>query len=178
MITWVDALLVVVVAVFAAAGAHRKLIGLFVGLGAALAVGPLLRIGQSNPWAAVAAAALGGLVLGLIGRRLYDPGRGPDWPYQLLGGVGGGVLGIALALALVTSLPLQRNPANPAEIFYPPRNLPGGVSATLQSSPLISLGRTILFYPLLPQEQFSATQQRAYAALHEWLVVGEPWSRQ
>ncbi len=178
MITWVDVILVLVVAVFAAAGAHRKLIGLFVGLGAALALGPLLRIGQANPWAAVGAAALGSLVLGLVGRRLYDPGRGPDWPYQLLGGIGGGVLGVALALALVTSLPLQRNPANPSEIFYPPRNLPGGLSATLQASPLVTLGRTILFYPLLPPEQYSATEQRAYSALHEWLVVGEPWSRQ
>jgi len=178
VITWVDVLLAIVVAVLTAAGAHRKLTGLFVGVGALMALGPLLRFGQSSPWAAVAIAAVVGLVLGLLGRRFQDPGRGPAWPYQVLGGLGGAVVGVALVLALVTSLPLQRNPANTAEIFYPPRNLPSGVSSALQSSPLISLGRTILFYPLLPQEQYTATEQRAYGALHSWLVVGEPWTRQ
>ena len=177
MITWVDVLLVVVFATFVAAGAHRKLIGFFVGVGGVLVVRVLLGVGQSNPWLAAALGLALGVALGLLGRRLYNPGRGAMWPFQVLGGVGGGLLGLALVVALITSLPLQRNPANTAEIFYPPRNLPPSIASTLQSSPLITMGRTILFYPLLPEEQFSAAQQRAYGALHAWLVVGEPWSQ-
>ncbi len=178
MITWVDVLLVLVLATFVAAGAHRKLIGFFVGVGGVLLLRVLLGVGQGNPWLAAAFGLALGVALGLLGRRLYNPGRGAVWPYQVLGGVGGGALGIALVVALITSLPLQRNPTNPAEIFYPPRNLPTSVATTLQSSPLITMGRTILFYPLLPKEQYSATQQRVYGGLHAWLVVGEPWTQQ
>lgn len=178
MITWVDVLLIVVLAVSVAAGAHRKLIGFFVGVGGVLLVRPLLDVGQGNPWLAAALGLAAGIALGLLGRRLYNPGRGAMWPYQVLGGIGGGALGVALLFALVTSLPLQRNPTNTTEIFYPPRNLPGDLSVTLQSSPLITLGRTILFYPLLPKEQYTAAQQNAYGGLHTWLVVGEPWAEQ
>ncbi len=178
MITWVDVALTVVVAACAAAGVHRKLTGLTVGLGGVLVLRPLLDLGQSSPWLAVAIALAGGVALGLIGRRLYNPGRGATWPFQVLGGIGGAVLGLAMVGALITALPLQRNPANPAEIFYPPRNLPAGLTTTLQSSPLVTMGRSILFYPLLPQEQFSAAEQRAYGGMHRWLVVGEPWRSQ
>ncbi len=178
MITWVDVILVLVLATFVAAGAHRKLIGFFVGVGGVLVVRPLLGVGHGNPWLAAALGLALGVALGLLGRRLYNPGRGAEWPFQVLGGIGGAALGLALLVALITSLPLQRNPANTAEIFYPPRNLPSSITTTLQSSPLITLGRTILFYPLLPQEQYSAAERSAYSALHAWLVVGEPWNRQ
>ncbi|HZW28229.1 MAG TPA: hypothetical protein VFF08_07220 [Trueperaceae bacterium] len=178
MITWVDVLLAVLVAVLTAAGVHRRLIGLFVGLGAALALGPLLRLGQSSPWTAVAVAAVLGLVLGLLGRRLYDPGRGPVWPYQVLGGVGGAVLGAALVVALITSLPISRSARG---LHYPPHQPDTALYRTLNRSPLVLVGRTIVFYPVLPAEELAKLrpyEQRVYAGLHDVFVPGEPWSTQ
>ena len=67
MITWVDVLLVVVFATFVAAGAQRKLIGFFVGVGGVLLVRLLLGVGQTNPWLA---AALGLVVAAWPAARL------------------------------------------------------------------------------------------------------------
>jgi len=178
VITWVDLVLVCVVAVFAAAGAHRRLIGLVVGLGGALAVGPLLKLGQTSPGAAAVAAAVLGLVLGLVGRRLYDPGRRPVWPYQVAGGVGGALLGLALVVALITSLPISRSARG---FHYPPHQPDTALYRTLNRSPLVLIGRTIVFYPVLPAEELARLQpyeQRVYAGLHEVFVPGEPWLAQ
>ena len=119
-------------------------------------------------------AALLGLVLGILGRRI-GIGQDNHWAFKVLGGVGGLLLGAAMVGALITSLPIQRNPANVREIFYPPRNAPAALAATLQRSRLIAEGRAILLYPLLPADSFSASQHRLYSGLHDWLVVGEPW---
>ena len=178
MITWVDVLLALVVAVFTAAGAHRKLTGLFVGVGGAFALKPLLGLGESNPWTAVGVALAVGVVLGLLGRRLYDPGRGPGWPYQVLGGIGGAVMGVAMVVALITSLPLQQTARG---IHYPPISPDTELNRTLQRSPLVLTGRTILFYPLLADAELaelSPAQHRVYAGLHDLFVLGEPWQLQ
>lgn len=174
-ITWLDAALIVMVAVFVAVGAQKKLIGLFVGVGAVLVLRPLLNLASGNPGLAVAVGLLLGLVLGILGRRL-GLGKGhTHWSFKALGGFGGLLLGLAMLGALLTSLPIQRNPANAREIFYPPRSAPGTLAATFQRSPLIAAGRSILLYPLLPAENFAASERRLYAGLHGWLVVGEPW---
>lgn len=174
-LTWIDLLLVVVVASVTALGANRKLIGLFVGLGGLLLLRPLLGLGQGNPWFAIAVAFVCGLALALIGRRLVAPGKGPDWLLKLGGGFGGLLLGAAIVVALVTSLPIQRNPANEREIFYPPRDVGNQLAVTLQRSSLVSMGRTILLYPLLPEGTRSPQQRRVLDGLHRWVVVGEPW---
>lgn len=176
-ITWIDATLVLMVAVFVAAGVHKKLIGLFVGVGAVLLLRPLLGLAASNIGLAAAVGLLLGLVFGLLGRRVGIDQSQNHWFFRVLGGFGGLLLGLAMLVALITSLPIQRNPANAAEIFYPPRNAPAGLASTFQRSRLVGEGRAILLYPLLPSDGFNATQQRVYAGLHDWLVVGEPWLR-
>lgn len=174
-ITWLDAILVLMVAVFVAAGAHKKLIGLLVGVGAVLLLRPLLGLADSNVGLAAAIGLLLGLVFGLLGRR-FGVGRSQNhWLYYALGGFGGLLLGLSLLAALITSLPIQRNPANAQEIFYPPRNVPPGLATTFQKSTLIAEGRSILLYPLLPSERFGPSQGRIYAGLHDWLIVDEPW---
>lgn len=178
-VTWLDAVLVLVVVVLTALGAKRRLVGLTVGVGAALLMRPLIVVGSRDLWVAIAAAFLGTLLLALIGQRIVPAGRRQGWGTAALGGFGGGVLGLALVLALVTSLPIERNPANEREIYYPPRTAPGTLALTFAQSPLISLGRAILLHPLLPAptpaDQPAGAEWRAYGLLHDWLVVGEPW---
>ncbi len=174
-LTWIDFVMVAVVASLTALGATRKLIGLFVGVGGMLLLRPLLGLGQGNPWLAIAVAFVCGLVLALVGRRLVAPGKGPEWAWKVAGGFGGAILGVAMVLALVTALPIQRNPANEREIFYPPRDVGTQLAVTLQRSSLVMLGRTILLYPLLPEADRSPREARVLSGLHGWLVVGEPW---
>jgi len=174
-LTWLDVLLTLVVAVFVAVGVEKKLIGFFVGVGGVVALRALQGVWQSNPALAIALGVALGVGLGLLGRRLVAPGRGPVLLFKVMGGFGGLVMGLALVATLVTSLPIQRNAANPREIFYPPRDAPASLQAVIQRSPLIAAGRAILLYPLLPADSFGAGEQRVYGALHRWIVVGEPW---
>ena len=174
-ITWLDALLVLLVAVFVVVGAEKKLIGFFVGVGGVVALRMLLGVWQSNPALAIALGVAIGVALGLVGRRLLPASRGPVPAFKVMGGFGGLVMGLTLVAALVTSLPIQRNAANPREIFYPPRTAPAALLSAFQRSPLIAAGRAILLYPLLPAEEFGANERRIYGTMHEWLVVGEPW---
>ena len=53
-ITWLDALLVLMVAVFVAVGAEKKLIGFFVGVGGVVALRVLQGVWQGNPALAIA----------------------------------------------------------------------------------------------------------------------------
>jgi hypothetical protein len=175
--SWLDLVLVAVVASVTALGAHRRLSGFFVGLGGVLLLRPLLVLAQANPFLALVAALLAGLGLSMLGRRLFQQNRGAAGLMRTLGGFGGLALGLALVLSLVTSLPIQRNPANPSELFYPPRNLPAPISSAVLDSRLVLLGRDILFYPLLnKQGSADAGQQRLMSGLHRLFVVGEPWN--
>lgn len=175
--SWLDLVLVAVVAAVTALGAHRRLSGFFVGLGGVLLLRPLLVLAHANPFLALVAALLAGLGLSMLGRRLVQQNRGAAGWMRALGGFGGLALGLALLLSLVTSLPIQRNPANPSELFYPPRNLPSPVSSAVLDSRLVLLGRDILFYPLLDKQgSVDAGQQRLMRGLHRLFVVGEPWN--
>ncbi len=175
--SWLDLVLVTVVAAVTALGAHRRLAGLFVGVGGVLLLRPLLVLAQANPFLALLAALLAGLGLSLLGRRLFQQNRGALVLTRTLGGLGGLALGLALMLSLVTSLPIQRNPANPSELFYPPRNLPAPIASAVLDSRLVVLGRDILFYPLLSKQgEAQVGPERLMNGLHRLLVVGEPWN--
>lgn len=179
-VTYIDALLVLMVVVITTLGAKRRLVGLTVGIGGVLLLRPLLVVAGRDLWLALVAALLGGILLDVIGQRLVPASRRQGWGTAVLGGVGGGVLGLALMFALVTSLPIQRNPANEREVYYPPRTAPGSLAVTFNRSPLIATGRDILLHPLLPAptpaETRASAEWSAYGALHTWLVVGEPWN--
>lgn len=174
--SWLDLILVAVVATLTALGAERRLAGFFVGIGSVLLLRPLLLLGHVNPFLALVAALLAGLGLSLVGRRLFRQQRGGQALVRALGGVGGFALGVALVLSLVTSLPIQRNEAT-NELYYPPRDLPAPVSATVRRSQMVLLGRDILLYPLLEmQGDVPVGEQRVLRGLHRLFVVGEPWS--
>jgi hypothetical protein len=174
--TWVDLTLVLTVAAATALAAERRLSGLLVGLGAVVALRPLLLLAQLNPWLGLAGALVVGLVLALIGRQLLPTARVSTWATRLAGGVGGAALGIAIVTTLVTSLPIQRNPVEPGLIYYPPRDLPPTVQQAVADSELVSWGRSVLLFPLLDaQGAVPAGQRLTLAALHGWFVVGEPW---
>jgi hypothetical protein len=174
--TWVDLTLVLTVAAATALAAERRLSGLLVGLGAVVALRPLLVLAQLNPWLGLAGALLVGLMLALIGRQLLPLARAPGWATRLAGGVGGAALGLAIVTTLVTSLPIQRNPVEPGLIYYPPRDLPPALQQAVADSEFVGWGRSVLLFPLLEaQDAFSGGHRVALAALHGWFVVGEPW---
>jgi hypothetical protein len=175
-VTWIDAALVLTVAALVGLAAERRLMGLLVGLGGLLALRPLLVLGALNPWLAVVAALLVGLALALLGRHVLQLARVPGTFARVAGGAGGLLLGVALTLALVTSLPVQRNPVEPALIYYPPRDLPPVVQQAVAGSAAVAVGRDVLLHPLL-MAQGAVPEGRAalYGALHRWVVVGEPW---
>lgn len=173
--TWVDAVLVVIVAVATAYGAQRRLVGLVVGVGAVLLLKPLLVVGTRSPVLAIVAAVLGGVLLAVLSQRLSSPGMRQRWPSMVAGGAGGLLLGLALLVAFVTALPIERSVSDQRAIYYPPVNAPFGMSSTLQASPLVAMGRSIVLYPLLEQPE-GELQRSAYPALRNWFMEGDPWN--
>jgi hypothetical protein len=171
-----DVVLVLVIATLCALGAQRRLTGLLIGVGGALALRPLLILADLNPWLALVGALLVGLGLALLGRQVLQVSTAPGALTSVAGGFGGAVLGVALVLALVTSLPIQRSPFNPNELVYPPDTLPSFARPAIHGSTFVSVGRDVLFAPLLTGSS-ALPQGRAVVvdALHRWIVVGEPW---
>ena len=104
-ITWVDAVLVLIVAFTTAFGARRRLVGLVVGVGAVLLLKPLLVVGSRSPVLALAAALVGAVLLAVLSQRLSAPGMRQNWPSMVAGGAGGLLLGLAVVVALVTAPP-------------------------------------------------------------------------
>lgn len=175
-VTWIDPIFAVVVGVLAAFGATRRMAGLVVGVGGAILLNPLLGLADQSPYAAIAAGLLGGAILALIGRSLFAGRRTGDWWKRAAGALGGAVLGVALVLAMVTSLPIQRSPFDPNQLYYPPRDLPALVQGASQRSWTVAVGRDVLLFPLL-DAQGMVPEGRAplLRGLHRWLVVGQPW---
>ena len=174
-----DVLLVLTVATVVGLASQRRLVGLLVGVGGAVALRPLLILADANPWLGLAGALLAGLALALTGRLLLPGTRSQSaWTY-VAGGVGGAALGAAIVLTLVTSLPIQRDALNPNQLRYPPRDLPSSVRPIVDGSTLVQVGREVLFAPLLVQQDVRSPERHAVMnALHGWVIVGEPWRRQ
>jgi hypothetical protein len=178
-VSWVDPVLAVIIGLIAAFGASRRLIGFFVGVGGVVLARPLLSLAADGPWIGVAAALLGGVVLALLGRGLFANQRsGATWQ-KALGAVGGTALGVALVLSIATSLPIQRSPFDPNQLYYPPRDLPGVLQGGVTRSWTVAFGRDVLLYPLLDaQGQVPEARRPLLDTLHRWLVVGEPWRQE
>ncbi|MFA5594342.1 MAG: hypothetical protein WDA15_03565 [Trueperaceae bacterium] len=174
-ITWVDAVLVLIVAVATAFGAQRRLVGLVVGVSAVLLLKPLLVVGSRSPLLAIAAAVLGGVLLAVLSQRLASPGLRQRWPSMVAGGFGGLVLGLAMLVAFVTAMPIERSVTDQRAIYYPPVNAPFGMSSTLQRSPLVTMGRSIVLYTLLEPPE-SELEQSVLRGLRNWFVEGDPWN--
>ncbi len=174
--TAVDVTLVLTVATIAALAAQRRLVGLLVGVGGAIVLRPLLLLGDMNPWLGLFGALLVGLGLALVGRLLLPGGGGSGWLVRVVGGGSGAILGVAVALTLVTSLPIERDALNPNQLKYPPRDLPSVARPSIEGSLIMQFGREVLFAPLLATQEPRSPERAALArALHGWVVVGEPW---
>lgn len=177
--SWIDAVLVLVLAVATAYGARRRMIGLVVGVGAVLLLKPLLVVSTRSPMLALAAALLGGVLLALLSQRMSSQTLRQRWPTMVAGGVGGFLLGAAMVTALVTALPIERAASDSRSIYYPPVNAPLGLSSALQRSPLVNqYGRTVVLLPLLsPADQGNSAVERAvYQGLRTWFVASDPWN--
>ncbi len=152
--------------------AQRGLVGLIAGLAGAVFIKPLLLLASfSAPLALVVALLLGFLVTLAVRPFPNLSYRQPRWGH-LLGGLGGAVLGTALLVTLLVSLPLGRD-LNGA-VRYPAAEIP--FSALFERSRLVSLGRAILLYPLLAASGDVSPENRGVlSALHTMFVVGQPW---
>lgn len=172
--TWLDALLVILAVAMAALAAERRWSGFIIAGAGLLLLGPLLRLGQSNPLLALLAAVAAGLLLAIITARVL---RTPDntLPGAIAGGAAGLLFGAALLLAALTSLPVQVSATN--TINYPPRDLAPVVQRAVDSSPLVRFGRSVTLQPLLAASgsQDAVVNHPLTAWLHDWLVPGEPW---
>lgn len=176
--TWLDVVLLVIPAALAAVGTERRWIGFAIAVAAVILVRPLVVLATAAPVVALIAALVAGVSVSVLVRSLVSPRRNGAVVQQVLGGAGGFVLGTLIVLTLVTALPIQRNPINEREIFYPPRNLPEPFGQAVTSSRLVQMGRDILLFPLLDgRVAFNPTERAVYGGLHDYLVVGTPWER-
>lgn len=173
--SWLDPVFAVLVGTLTAFGAARRLAGFTVGVGAVLLIRPILGVAEANLWAGLVAALFGGAILASLGRSLFANKRsGATWQ-KGLGAVGGAGLGLALVMALVISLPIQRSPFDPNQILYPPRTLPGPIQSATAGSWTVALGRDVLLFPLLDADEMPEGRQAVLGTLHRWFVIGEPW---
>jgi len=176
--TALDVVLALIIATVAALASQRRLGGLIVGVGGLLALRPLLLLADMNPWLGLFGALLVGLGLALAGRLLLPGAGGKGWYVHVAGGVGGALLGAAVVLTLVTSLPIQRDALNPNQLRYPPQDLPSSLRNVVERSLLMQVGREVLFAPLLANAPGRSPERVAVVgALHDWVIVGEPWQR-
>lgn len=176
--SWLDFVLVAIPPALAALGADRRLMGLALGIAALALLRPLVVLGTLSPLLALVVALVAGVAVSVIVRAIVPRRRTGLLVQRIAGGIGGFAMGAVLVLALVTALPIQRNPINEREIFYPPRNLPEPLGQAVTSSRLVEMGRDILLFPLLDgRVGYTATERTVYGGLHSYLVVGAPWER-
>ncbi len=171
--TWFDLILMVAFAALTALGAQRKLMGLVLGLGAVILFRPLLLVTQINPYLALIVSLAVGLGLGILSRLLMARRIGTSSLFQLLGGVGGALVGALFVLALMTSLPIGQDVNG---LLTYPANLPTSMSEPVKQSRFIRIGRDILFYPLLANDA-AGNLTPLHKNLHNFLIVSKPWER-
>lgn len=171
---WIDIVLVLALGAMTALAAQRKLSGLFVGLGGMILLRPLLLLGHLSGPLAVLVALLVGVALGFAGRTVSRKVRRDLPVFSLLGGLGGFLLGVALLIVVVTSLPIGHDISG--RIVYPPQDLREPFVTAVQRSRLVDEGRDILLYPLLERQGLIPNGERATLhALHDFFIVGTPW---
>ncbi|WP_038058696.1 hypothetical protein [Thermus amyloliquefaciens] len=127
MLTWVDLLALLSLAVGLAWGYRSGLQGAFAGLGVALYL-LLAQAGLAGPWWGLGL----GLLLGVLAKSLPLPPLSQGLE-ALLGSLGGFFLGLFLALALWTGYPWERTPAG--TLRYPSLSLPTPVYEGVSQSP-------------------------------------------
>ena len=172
LLTPIDILLPLLWLFVVVAAAQRGLVGLIAGLAGTVFLKPLLLLAAYSAPLALVVALLLGFLLTLLVRPFPNLSyRQPRWGY-LLGALGGAVLGTALVVTLLVSLPLGRD-LNGA-VRYPAQEMP--FSTLFERSRLVGLGRAILLYPLLAERGDVAPANRGVlSTLHTMFVVGQPW---
>lgn len=172
--SWFDFLLAALVAALTVVGAQRKLTGLLIGVGSLILLRFLLVVFEQSAGVGMVFALGGGLLSGMVGRSFIHTKRGASATATVFGGLGGFTLGALLAALTVTSLPIETNANN--QLVYPPANLPLGMGPAVSKSQLALLGRDILLYPLLVEDEVIEPNS-VLGGLHRFLVVGVPWER-
>jgi len=127
MLTWVDLLALLGLAVALAWGYRNGLQGAFAGLGVVLYL-LLAQVGFAGPWWGLGL----GLLLGLLAKSLPLPSLSQGLEV-LLGSLGGFLLGFFIALAIWTGYPWEKTAAG--SLRYPSLNLPTPVYDGVSQSP-------------------------------------------
>lgn len=149
--------------------AHRGWVGLLAGLVGVGLLKPLLLLAAAHPLAALAAAALVGLLLSVCLRPFPRLSRRKSRAAHAFGALGGLLLGAALAFAFAVSLPVAQSAAS--GVRYPAVGAP--LDPVFQASRLVHAGRAILLYPL--SAEHGEAEGDALRWLHALLVAQPPW---
>ncbi len=135
-LTFLDVILLIVWAGLVALCAKRGVAGFVVGLGGLL-LWPLFNslAASFKPWGLILVVPAG-LLLGQLSRVVLTTSLAatiPDQVRQIMGGVGGGLLGFFLVLSFSLAFPIKPNPAQ-NNFSYPSPALDRGVVAMVRDS--------------------------------------------
>lgn len=156
--------------------AHKRLSGLFIGVGGALMLRPILGLAGVNDFIALLAALLVGAILAVLARSLAPKLSFNATIFKALGALGGLVFGVALILALAVSFPLDKQPQGNYHFFH--QSGPRFLANEAQKSQIMKMGRYALFYKLYDGTDNAIPEDVNWAMvgfINRFFVVHLPW---
>lgn len=173
---WLDIFFVVTLAGCIGLSAHKRLSGLFIGVGGAFLLRPLLSLAGINDFIALLAALLVGAILAVLARSIAPKLSFNVTVFKALGAVGGIVFGVALVLALAVSFPLDKQPQGNYHFFH--QRGPRFLAHAAAQSHVVKLGRYALFYKLYDGTGNAIPQDANWGLVglvNRFFVVQLPW---
>lgn len=172
---WLDIFFTITLAGCIGLSAHKRLSGLFIGMGGALLLRPLLSLAGINNFIALLAALLVGAILAVVARSLAPKLSFNTMVFKTLGAIGGLVFGVALVLALAVSFPLNKQPQGSYH-FFPQR--PRFIANVATESEIVKLGRYALFYQFYDGRENPIPEDAPWGMvglINRFFVVELPW---
>lgn len=174
--SWLDIFFAVTLAGCIGLSAHKRLSGLFIGIGGALLLRPLLSLAGINDFIALLAALLVGAILAVAARSIAPKLSFNATVFKALGAAGGLVFGVALILALAVSFPLDKQPQGNYHFFH--QSGPRFLADAATQSQIVKLGRYALFYEFYDDAQNAIPQDVNWSMvglINRFFVVQLPW---
>lgn len=174
--SWLDIIFVLTLAGCVGLSAHKRLAGLFIGLGAAFILRPLLSLAGLYDFLALLVALILGGILAVVARFFSPKLSFDNRIFVGVGAIGGVALGVSLVFALAVSFPLDINPrTRHYDQLYPSEERAMSfLMKEAKKSELVKYGRYALFYKNLqgvPQD----VNWAVVGFMHNFFVANLPW---